>query len=218
MATATSVESIETIEDLLDHLGGVAPGRVLVRPPVGTATEADLIAVNERKQGIFELVDGTLVEKAMGYPESFLALFLGGLLNAFVIPRNLGIVTGPDGMMRLYPGLVREPDLAFVAWNRIPGGRVPTEPIAGFAPDLAVEVLSPSNTKAEMARKRREYFEAGVRLVWEVDPRARVVEVYESPEHSTRLDESQTLEGGDVLPGFALPLADLFGELDRQGA
>ncbi len=69
-----------------------------------------------------------------------------------------------------------------------------------------------------MARKRREYFEAGVRLVWEVDPGARTVAVFDAPEHSTMLDASKTLDGGDVLPGFALPLADLFGELDRQGA
>ena len=93
----------------------------------------------------------------------------------------------------------------------------PTEPIAGFAPNLAVEVLSRSNTKAEMARKRREYFEAGVRLVWEVDPRARTVAVYETPEQATVLDASATLDGGEMLPGFALPLIELFAELDRRG-
>ena len=153
----------------------------------------------------------------MGYTESFLAMYLGGLLNAFVIPRNLGMVSGTDGMMRLFPGLVREPDIAFASWDRIPGRRRPTEPIAGFAPDLVIEVLSRSNTKKEMARKRREYF-AGVRLVWEVDPVARTVAVFDAPERSTVLDESRTLEGGEVLPGFALPLGELFGELDRQGA
>ena len=68
-----------------------------------------------------------------------------------------------------------------------------------------------------MARKRREYFAAGVRLVWEVDPRARTVAVYEVPDQPTILEVGQTLEGGQVLPGFALPLADLFTELDRQG-
>jgi Uma2 family endonuclease len=226
MATATPAEAIETIEDLLDHLGGIAPGRVLVRPPLGTATEADPIDVNERKRGICnerkrgicELVDGVLVEKPMGLLESLLAGVIIASLRAHVIPRNLGIVTSPDGMLRLVPGLVRVPDVAYVSWGRIAGGKLSTEAIGGFAPDLAVEVLGPSNTKAEMARKRREYFEAGVRLVWEVDPRVRTVDVYQSAEHSTRLDQSQTLEGGDVLPGIAFPLADLFGELDRQGA
>jgi len=158
------------------------------------------------------------VEKAMGYPESFLAIFLGGIINAFVIPRNLGIVSGPDGMMRLFPGLVREPDLAFASWDRIPDRKRPTAPIAGFVPDLAIEILSPSNTKAEMARKRGEYFAAGVRLVWEIDPRARTAAIYDAPDRVTVLAASMTLDGGAVLPEFALPLADLFAELDRQGS
>ena len=101
MATATTVDEVQTLEDLLDRLGGIAPGRVRVRPPVGTATEADLIAANERKQGICELVDGVLVEKGMGLLESLLAGALIAYLRGFVIPRNLGIVTSPDGMLRL---------------------------------------------------------------------------------------------------------------------
>ena len=182
------------------------------------ATEADLIEVNSRKETTCELVDGLLVEKGMGYNESDLALVLATYLRAFVIPRNLGLLTGEAGMMRLLPGLVRMPDVAFASWDRMPGRRRPTGAVAGFAPDLAVEVLSPSNTPAEMARKRREYFAAGVRLVWEVDPRSRTVTVYDAPERPMVLDSTQALDGGDVLPGFALPLADLFGELDRQGA
>jgi Uma2 family endonuclease len=92
---------------------------------------------------------------------------------------------------------------------------VPAEPIPLVAPDLAVEVLSRSNTPREMARKRREYCEAGTRLVWEVDPAARTVTVFTSPERFTVLDATQTLDGGSVLPGFTLALADLFAELDR---
>ena len=68
-----------------------------------------------------------------------------------------------------------------------------------------------------MARKRRENFAFGVRLVWEIDPVTRTVAVFDAPDHSRLLDDSQILDGGDVLPGFALPLADLFGELDRHG-
>ena len=153
----------------------------------------------------------------MGYTESDLALILAGYLNAFIIPRNLGLLSGESGMMRLFPGLVRMPDLAFASWDRIPGRRRPNGPIAGFAPDLAIEVLSLSNTKKEMARKRREYFKAGVRLVWEVDPRARTVAVYEAPDQPNILEVGQTLDGGQVLIDFALPLADLFAEFDRQG-
>lgn len=220
MATVTepTLAEILTLDDLLEHLGGISPSRVLYRPLPGTATEADLILANAGKRGLFELVDGVLLEKGMGYVESAIAGLILALLRAFVVPRNLGIVTGADGMMRLFPGLVREPDVAYVSWNRVPGGRYPTEAIASFAPDLAVEVLSRSNTKAEMARKRREYFAAGVRLVWEVDPRSRTVNVYHAPDESTLLDITMTLDGGDVLPGFFLPLLDLFGELEPRRA
>ena len=86
-----------------------------------------------------------------------------------------------------------------------------------MAPDLAVEVLSAGNTAREMARKRQEYFAAGVQVVWQVDPNARTVEVFTAPDQSTVLHEAQTLEGGTVLPGFTLPLQELFSELDLQG-
>ena len=209
---------LRTLADLLDDLGGISPARVVAVPAAGTATEADLLALMARKVGLHELVDGTLVEKAMGLRESLLALALGGILRAFIIPRNLGLVSGPDGTMRLFPGLVRLPDVAFASWDRFPDRRVPPEPIPSLVPDLAVEILSVSNTPKEMARKRQEYFAAGVRLVWQVDPEARTVAVFTGPEASVVLTEAQALDGGDVLPGFALPLGELFAELDRQGA
>lgn len=206
-----------TLADLLADLGDIDPARVVADPAPGTATEAGLLALSDHTGRLYELVDGTLVEKAVGLRESFLAAALIGILRAFVIPRNLGLVSGPDGTMRLFPGLVRMPDVAFISWDRFPDRRVPEEPIPDLAPDLAIEVLSASNTPKEMARKRREYFKAGVRLVWMVDRKARTVAVYTSPDQFVTLDESQTLDGGDVLPGFALPLRDLFAELDRQG-
>ena len=220
MATAASNETettLRNVAEILEDLGGIDPSRVLLKRSRGPATEADLIAVNERGDTLCELVDGLLVEKGLGYTESSLALILAGFLNAFIVPRNVGLLSGPDGGMRLFPGLVRLPDIGFASWDRIPGRRRPTEAIAGFVPDLAIEVLSRSNTKKEMARKRLEYFRAGVRLVWEVDPRARTVAVHEAPEPPTVLEIGQALDGGDVLPGFALPLADLFADLDRQG-
>jgi Uma2 family endonuclease len=153
----------------------------------------------------------------MGFRESFLAIVLGSILWAFVEPRRLGIVTGADGMMRLMAGLVHIPDVAFISWNRLPNRRVPTEPIPALAPELAVEVLSTGNTPGEMARKRQDYFAAGVQLVWQVHPSARTVEVFTAPEQSTVLHEAQILDGGAVLPGFTLPLHELFAALDRQG-
>jgi Uma2 family endonuclease len=206
-----------TLQDLVDRLGGIPLSRILARPAPGTATESDLIRINGAKQRICELVDGVLVEKGMGYRESLLAMALGDLLRAFVIPRNLGLVTGESATLALFPGLVRAPDVAFVSWSRLPGGVVPGAPVPGVAPDLAVEVLSKSNTKAEMKRKRAQYFKAGVDLVWEVDPESRTVIVYDRDEKKPRVyDASQTIECRRALSGFQLILSELFSELDRR--
>lgn len=207
---------IHTLADLLERLGGIAPARVRYHPAPGTATEADVIAARGREGRNCELIDGVLVEKAMGYPESLLAVALAGLLREFVRPRNLGLISGADGSVRLFPGLVRIPDVAFASWDRFPERCVPTVPIPDLAPDLAVEMLSEGNTAGETARKRREYFAAGVRLIWMIDPRDRTATVFIGPEQSTVVDETQTLDGGDVLPGFLLPLRDLFAELDLR--
>jgi Uma2 family endonuclease len=82
---------------------------------------------------------------------------------------------------------------------------------------LAVEVLSAANTPGEMARKRQDYFAAGVHVVWQVEPSTRTVEGFTAPDRSTVLHEAQTLDGGTVLPGFTLPLQESFAELDQQG-
>jgi Uma2 family endonuclease len=115
--------------------------------------------------------------------------------------------------MRLAPGLVRIPDISFISWDRLPDRRVPREPIPDLAPDLAVEVISRHNTRQEMDRKLQDYFAAGVRLVWHVyhSPR-REVWVYVSPTEHSVVREDETLDGGAVLPGFQLALADLFAE------
>lgn len=173
--------SIKTLADLLDRLGGVPPDRVRFHPFPGTATVQDVIDVQRHEGRLCELVEGVLLEKAVGYNESSLAVFLAGLLNAFVIPRNLGIVTGPDGTVELLADLVRIPDVAFTSWDRLPGRCRPTEPVPRLAPDLAVQVLSRSNTSGEMAVKRQDYFSAGVQVVWEIDPRTRTVAVYRAP-------------------------------------
>ena len=208
---------IETLADLLEQLGGIAPERVRFHPLPGTATEQDVLEVRARTGLLCELVHGVLVEKGMGFRESWLASVLITILTNFVRPRNLGLVTGESGVMRLAAGLVRIPDVAFIFWKRLPNRRVPSKPIPDLAPDLAVEVLSPGNTPREMARKRREYFAAGVRLVWQVEPEARTAEVYTTPDQCTLLHEEDTLHGGAVLPGFVLPLREVFAELDRQG-
>jgi Uma2 family endonuclease len=214
---ATGISAIRTLADLVKRLGDVPLDRIRFRPAPGTATVQDVIDVQEREGRLCELVEGVLLEKAVGYAESQLAIFLGSLLNAFVIPRNLGIVTGPDGTVELMADLVRIPDVAFTSWDRLPGRRRPLAPVPRLAPNLAVEVLSRSNTAGELAAKRQDYFAAGVEVVWEIDPRARTVVVHTSVTASTTLTAADTLDGSPALPGFTLPLQQLFAELDRQG-
>lgn len=205
-----------TVADLLERLGNVPASRVRLQPPPGQATERDVLEIHARTKRLFELVDGVLVEKAMGLRESFLAVYIAQLLWAFVRPNRLGIVTGEAGMMRLEFGRVRMPDVAFVSWTQLPNRRIPAEPVPDLYPDLAIEILSESNTAAEMEIKRHNYFEAGTTLVWQIDPRSRTAEVFVAPRESTRLDGTGILDGGSVLPGFTMALADLFGELDRD--
>ncbi len=206
---------IETLADLLNQLGDVNPARVRFHPAPGMATEQDVLDVQTREGRLCELVEQTLVEKAMGFRESWLAsLLIQALLN-FVQPRQLGLVTGEAGMIRLASGLVRIPDVAYIAWERLPNRRLPVEPVPGLVPNLVVEVLSRGNTASEMARKRREYFAAGVQLMWLISPENRTVEVYTAADQSTLLDEHQTLDGGVVLPGFTLSLHELFTNFDQ---
>jgi Uma2 family endonuclease len=206
-----------SLGDLIRGLGGIPLSRVLAKPAPGTATESDVLDATRRYNRLYELVDGALVEKVMGYSESLFALFVARMLLDFVEPRNLGLVSGADGTMKLFGGLVRIPDVAFVSWDRLPGRVIPKEPIPSLTPDLVVEVLSESNTPAEMGRKRGEYFASGVRMVWEFDTQSRIVTVYAPDGNVLVLDSSGVLQGGDVLPGFTLVLRDLFAKLDQRG-
>jgi len=205
-----------SLADRIADLGGISAERVHTSPLPGTATVDDLVRVNDLKQGRCELVDNTLVEKAMGWHESLLAGVLLRWLGNFADATNAGVVTGADGMTRLYRGVVRGPDVAFVSWASLPNGRLPEESVPDLAPDFVIEVLSLGNTRAEMARKRREYFQGGVRLVWMVDPRSRTIAVYRSSEDVMVVEAGETIDGGDVLPQWNFNTETLFAELDRK--
>ncbi|MFH1920479.1 MAG: Uma2 family endonuclease [Planctomycetota bacterium] len=215
MAHATEpAVSTWTAADLAERFGAIPLYRVQRHAPaLGAATEADVIEIHDREGRLYELVDGVLMEKTVGTYESYLALLLGQLLGVYVRENHLGIVLGADGIIRLAPGLVRIPDVSFISWERLPGRKVPREPIADLSPDLAVEVISKGNTREEMERKLADYFAAQVRQVWYVHhtPR-REVRVYIAPEEFAVLGEEDTLDGGDVLPGFTLALKGFFAE------
>jgi Uma2 family endonuclease len=208
--------AVMTLADLVELFGPLPAHRLRFNTEPGTATEEDVLAVYAREKRLCELVEGVLVEKAMGYYESRLAIILGHLLETFLDQHPLGIVAGEAGMMRFAPGLVRIPDVSFISWGRLPNRQVPREPIPDLVPELAVEVLSANNTKQEMAGKLRDYFAAGVRLVWFVDPPARAVRVYSGPDQFELLPEDRTLDGGQVLPGFSLAVKDLFARAERR--
>lgn len=207
---------LETLADVMAACGDVPPERIRFRPYPGTATEEDVVELHDRENRLFELVDGVLVEKTVGYLEALLAGEILHLIRTYLIQNDLGQVSGADSTMRFKPGRIRIPDVAFVSWSRCPDQKNLEKSIPDLVPDLAVEVLSKSNTGREMDRKLREYFEAGTKLVWYVDPKARTVQVFTSVKESRIVKEDGLVDGGEVLPGFSMNLADLFARPTRQ--
>jgi Uma2 family endonuclease len=215
MSTKTLEPRFNNLSELLEALGGIPPARICCDPLPGAARKRDLIRLNAQNNKLFELVDRTLVEKPMGVHESFLAGELLAILRDFIKERDLGFLCPPDLMIEILPKIVRAPDVSFIPWTKRPEKTIPRKSISDLIPDLVVEVLSPSNTSAEITRKIEEYFRAGIILVWTIDPRKLTAEVYSDPDTKTTLDESGTLDGGGVLPGFQLPLAKLFERLEK---
>ncbi|HET6883860.1 MAG TPA: Uma2 family endonuclease [Pirellulales bacterium] len=219
MATApTTADSAKTLAEVLAPLAGVPLDRIRANPAPGSATVQDVINIQEREGVLCELVAGVLLEKPVGYSESLLATAIIELLNAFVRSRNLGHVTGEAGTIQLLPNLVRIPDVAYTSWDRLPGGQRPKERVPLLAPNIVIEIFSEGNTPLAMSEKRRLYFEAGVDLVWEIDPERRSATAYRSPTDFEQFGANDRLDGGTILPGFALPLAEVFAELDRRRA
>lgn len=198
------------VAELLARLA-VPAERVLLDPAPGTATEEDVV-----RQKMCELIDGTLVEKGMGYYESRLGIILAYYFERYLETNPIGFTLDSSGMIRVSAAQVRLPDVSFFLWTHFPNRKMPAEQILDVVPDVAVEILSPSNTKKEMERKRHEYFDGGSKLVWEVDPVQRAVTVYTSPEKFTTLDENGILDGGEVLPGFALSIRDWFARAGQR--
>lgn len=159
-----------------------------------------------------ELVRGELIRMSpSGGPHGVVSARVAVLLDAFVRPRRLGVVFGAETgfVVARDPDTVRGADAAFVSSARLPGGRVP----AGFfptAPDLAVEVLSPDDRATEVEEKVQEYFAAGARAVWVLSPKTRTLTVHRPGGEARRLGPEETVEGGDVLPGFAVKVAEFF--------
>jgi len=159
-----------------------------------------------------ELVEGEIVRMApAGGTHGIVAMRTGVLLSEYVDEHRLGVCFAAETgfILQRDPDTVRAPDVAFVAADRVPNTGVPTF-YWPSAPDLAIEVLSPWDRPAEVRRKVDEYFAAGARLVWIVDPASHTVHVYRSPHDVHVLQEDDEWSGDDVLRGFRWPVRRLF--------
>jgi Uma2 family endonuclease len=206
MAAVVETSAPETLE------------RIRMKPAPGTATVKDVIAALEApRKRICESIDGVLVEKVIGARESIYAVKLREFLALYVngADEDLGLFLGADGTLEMMPHLVRIPDLSFVSWDRVSADEWPDEPVPNLVPDLAVEVISRGNTKGEMTRKLRDYFEAGVIEVWYVYRKTQSIEVSSSTTKLRRFFKEGTLTGSAVFPGFSLPLSRLFASTRR---
>ena len=160
----------------------------------------------------YELVNGIPTEKTMGAESDEIAANLSAALVFFVRQHKLGHVYGAQTGYRCFPdhpNLVRMPDVSFVAAGRLPGDKTPKGWIR-IPPDLAVEVISPNDLYEEIETKVNEYFAANVRLIWVVSPGSRTVLIRRPDGTAAVLNESGTLSGETVVPGFSVPVSELF--------
>jgi Uma2 family endonuclease len=161
--------------------------------------------------GRCELVRGELIMMSpAGSRHGVITLRVGRLLLDFVESRGLGAAFGAETgfLITSNPDTVRAPDVAFVRADRV-GAEMPQGFFPG-PPDLAVEVLSPGDRASEVTAKVENWLDAGCRAVWVVDPKTRTVTVYQGNREAVILKPTDTLAGGDVLPGFEIPVAKIF--------
>jgi Uma2 family endonuclease len=171
------------------------------------ATEEDLLAMPEDGQK-YELVDGEIRVSPAGDRHSYVAAQLITVLSVFVKQHRLGYVMSSDAGFRLPSKNVRSPDASFVASGRFPQN-TPPDDFGDLAPDLAVEVLSPHDRPRYVLDKVGEYLEAGVRLIWVIDPKKARAIVHRSLSDVRELGADDSLDGEDVLPGFHCRLRDI---------
>ena len=178
------------------------------KPKLITADE--LLAMPRVDGKKYELIRGVLVEKVTtGDPHALVVAIITTVLSLFAGPRNYGGVRAgePGYLLEIGPDTVRAPDVAWIAPGRIPEG---TTGYPNLAPDLAVEVKSPSNSRPEMRRKAEMWISFGARQVWVADPDTTTITVYRPDAEPIELGEDDTIDGGDLLPDFTAPVWSLF--------
>src|SRR5262249_790930 len=146
----------------------------------------------------------------MGYFEARIAYIIGYFLEAYLEDNDIGFAMGADGPVNVDEYQMRYPDVSFFSWERIPNRLLPRDSILDLVPDFPIEVISPTNTRKEMERKRGEYFAGGCKLVWEVFPEERLIKSYSSRDVFVERRDGDVLNGESVLPGFTLAVTKLF--------
>ena len=176
-----------------------------------TYTMAEFEAIDrlpENADKILELIDGEIVEKMASNPySSLIASRINRHMGAFAEDNNLGYVTGEAGGYHISEKNMFAPDVAFISKERQP--ELPYEGFNPIPPDLAVEVVSPTDSYKDVAKKVRTYLQNGTRIVWVFEPETETVTVHTSDGQYT-VDIDGELDGGNVLPGFKLPLKKIF--------
>lgn len=163
----------------------------------------------ENRDRLFELIDGVIVPKMASFTPSYIAGRFIRFMGVYADDNDLGYVTSSDGSYILSPGDEFIPDAAFVSKLRL--SSFPTREFQG-PPDLAVEVKSPTDSKRELRRKAEDYLRYGTKMVWLVFPDEQRVEVYVPDQDVVEVGIDGVLDGGDVLPGFQLPVRMIFPE------
>jgi Uma2 family endonuclease len=166
-----------------------------------------MIELPENRDKILELIDGEIIEKVVSFTPAKVAARIVYWLMAYLMDNELGYVTGADGGYIMSDVDTFIPDVGYISKLRLP-----EEPKreATVAPDFAVEVKSPTDSKREMRRKAEKYLAYGTKLVWLVFIEERLIEVYMPNLDVLVYGIDDTLDGGDVLPGFTLPVKDIF--------
>lgn len=157
------------------------------------------------KNRLFELINGEIVEKVASFTPSKLAMRVGRFIGNFA--DDIGYITGADGSYILAPGYEFMPDVGYISKARLPDE--PERQVQG-PPDLAIEVKSPTDSKRELRQKAEDYIRFGTKMVWLVFPESQHVEVYVPDKDVSEMFIGDVLDGGDVLPGFTLPVKDIF--------
>jgi Uma2 family endonuclease len=179
---------------------------MLAASPASTIDPDDI----PKMDGLFELVDGQLVEKQMSFLSGAACVKLSIILGSYIQTKQLGTLAS-EVTFRCFPNKprqVRRPDLAFIAAARL--SKVPDDGNVPIPPDLAIEIISPGDTILELDDKLVDYRAAEIPLIWIINPHARYVRIFRPRQRIEELNDTDQLTGDGVIPGFVSPVSELF--------